>query len=350
MNVYKFDPLSDPRWPAFLQEHEDASVFHTREWLSALKITYGFQPEAYTTSKGSSLENAVLFCELQSSLTGKRLVSLPFSDHCQPLATEVDLKEILNYLGHSRSNRSLKYIELRPLRSDPQTSQVNFGPFTESEKFHFHNVDLRPPAEAIYKRFHDSCIRRKIKRAEKEDLSYECGRTASLQKKFRHLLLLTRRRHKLPPQPASWFSNLASSFGEMFNIHVVSKGDDPVASIVTLRNKKTLTYKYGCSDLRFSNMGGTPLLFWKAIQQAKTDGLENLDLGRSDLEGDGLAAFKGHLGGEASVLQYYRTPAPHRSQSRSKPSGPRTLARETIARLPDPLFTGLGDLLYRHIG
>ena len=31
------------------------------------------------------LENGFLFCRVESWLTGRRLVSLPFSDHCEPL-------------------------------------------------------------------------------------------------------------------------------------------------------------------------------------------------------------------------------------------------------------------------
>jgi lipid II:glycine glycyltransferase (peptidoglycan interpeptide bridge formation enzyme) len=37
--------------------------------------------------------------------------------------------------------------------------------------------------------------------------------------------------------------------------------------------KDTLVYKHGCSDPEFSNLGGTAMVFWKAIQAAKADDL-----------------------------------------------------------------------------
>jgi hypothetical protein len=86
VNVYTFDPLTDGRWPTFVGEHPHASVFHNREWLEALRRTYGYAPVAYTTSPPADrLSNAIVLCEIRSWLTGRRMVSLPFADHCQPL-------------------------------------------------------------------------------------------------------------------------------------------------------------------------------------------------------------------------------------------------------------------------
>ena len=169
----------------------------------------------------------------------------------------------------------------------------------------------------------------------------------ALLQKFGDLMLLTRRRHKLPPQPAAWFQNLVQHFGDQIQIHLVSKDCQPVASIMTMRFKQTLVYKYGCSDARFNNLGGTPLLFWKAIQEAKQNGVEDFDLGRSSADDPGLITFKEHLGGCASSLHYFRNPEPARNQSSRAEN---SLVRNLIARLPDPLLSGTGQLLYRHLG
>jgi hypothetical protein len=111
------------------------------------------------------------------------------------------------------------------------------------ERFSFHVIDLRPSLEIIYKGFHSNCVRRKIKRAEREELLYESGRYPELLQKFRHLLLLTRRRHMLPPQPASWFYNILRCLGDLVTIHVVSRNAVPVASILTLTYKSSTIYK-----------------------------------------------------------------------------------------------------------
>ena len=54
-------------------------------------VRTGYQPVAFTTcAPAAELRNAVVFCEIQSWLTGSRLVSLPFSDHCDPLVDDRD--------------------------------------------------------------------------------------------------------------------------------------------------------------------------------------------------------------------------------------------------------------------
>jgi CelD/BcsL family acetyltransferase involved in cellulose biosynthesis len=348
MNVYELDPLIDSRWTALLSRHPQASIFHTREWLEALQVTYGYKPIAFTTSNGKDLTNGLVFCQVESWLTGRRLVSVPFSDHCQPLAEGRDAHAILEYLQAYRKKARLRYIELRPL---PLNFELKQSPhFTNSEVFSFQKIDLNSDLDTIYKRFHDSCIRRKIKRATRENLEYESGRSDELLKKFRHLLLLTRRRHKLPPQPASWFKNLAQRLGQNITFHLLSKDSNPVSSIVTLTYKNSLIYKYGCSDASFNNLGGTPLLFWKVIQQAKQDGIHEFDLGRSDYEDPGLIAFKEHLGAVSSELRYYRYPAVHHHREKEPAKAEPSLARQALSRLPDQLLAGAGELFYRHMG
>jgi lipid II:glycine glycyltransferase (peptidoglycan interpeptide bridge formation enzyme) len=273
-------------------------------------------------------------------------VSLPFSDHCQPLTDNEGLQAILSYLDQRRMACRLKYVELRPATIEGMGLQGSFSP---SERFLLQKIDLRNSLDTLYGGFHSSCIRRKIKRGEREGLVYESGRTAILLTKFRELLLLTRRRHKLPPQPASWFQNIVECLGSNVTIHLLSKDGTAVASIMTFAHKQVLTYKYGCSDASFSSLGGTPLLFWKVIQQAHAEGMKDFDLGRSGFEDPGLSTFKEHLGATSAELVYLRNPL-------SKPSSPATFpetkawVRQALIQLPDPLFTGVGRLLYRHMG
>src|SRR5262245_16729458 len=92
MNVYEIDPLRDPRWQALIEKHPCASVFHSLGWLEALRRTYGYDPVVFSTCppEATELTNGLVFCRVKSWLTGWRLVSLPFSDHCEPLVSSPD--------------------------------------------------------------------------------------------------------------------------------------------------------------------------------------------------------------------------------------------------------------------
>jgi hypothetical protein len=344
-SVQSLDPLTDPRWPEFLAWHPQVSIFHTQGWLRALKMTYGFEPVVFTTSAGPQLSDGVVFCHVRSPITGRRLVSLPFSDHCQPLASGEALRAICAEASQQQEGLRLRYVEMRPRSWEPGRAGNRFG---LSERVSFQTIDLRPGLPVLYKGMHESCIRRKIKRAEREGLTYETGRSDDLLEKFRKLLFLTRRRHKLPPQPAAWFRNLADCLGNSLQLHMLSKDGMPAASIVTLHHGREVVYKYGCSDPQFNNLGGTPWLFWKVIQQAKQEGAELFDLGRSDYSDPGLIAFKEHLGASSTELHYYRSPAPAARAPRQ--SRVRDWAGDILARLPDTLLGATGQLLYRHLG
>ena len=164
---------------------------------------------------------------------------------------------------------------------------------------------------------------------------------------FAELLVATRRRQHLPPQPVKWFRSLMATFGANLRIRVAFKNGVPIASILTLDHKKTVTYKYGCSDARLHPLGGMAFLFWNTIQQAKAAGYEKLDLGRSDKSNEGLTAFKEHLGGIRFSLYYWRYP--NRLHSHES-LWVRTIARRVIKAAPDRLLAAMGNMFYRHIG
>lgn len=346
MSLYTFNPLEDPRWAAFVRSHPRASVFHTPSWLEAVRRTYGYEPLVCTTSHPTaSLTNGIVFCGIDSWLTGRRLVSLPFADHCEPLVeAPEDRQQIFAALTPLVERERWKYVEIRPVRSD----FLGEPGLARGSLFCLHVLDLRPALKDLFQGLHKNAIQAMIRRAEREGLCYEEGRSEALLDQFYRLLLMTRRRHKLPPQPIEWFRNLIACFGEQLKIRVASKGCRAVASILTLRHEDTIVHKYGGSDAAAHNLGATPFLLWKTIEEAKDAGVQKLDLGRSDLNNSGLINFKERWGATRSTLTYLRCAAP---SVRTAERGYRIqMAQQVFARMPDGLLTIAGKLLYRHIG
>lgn len=344
--IYEIDPLRDPRWPDFLSRHPRASVFHSRGWLEALRRTYDYQPLVLTTSASDEeLRNGLVICRVRSWLTGSRMVSLPFSDHCEPLVDDhEELSGILGALHDEWKAKGWKYIEMRPGQSDLGL----FPDLSKSQSFCWHQLDLYPSLEDLYRGLHDNCVRRKIRRAARESLTYEEGRSESLLERFYHMMVMTRRRQLLPPPPLAWFRNLIACMGDELKIRLASKDGQPVASILTLNYKTMLVYKYGCSDRRFNHLGGTQLVFWQAIQEAKAQGLRGLDLGRSDWEDIGLIKFKDRWGAARSTLTYWKYgDAAARLGRRSWGA---QIAGWLFGHMPSGLLSTTGGLLYRHVG
>src|SRR6267378_990201 len=114
--VETLDPLRDARWAEFISRHDSSSVFHSPAWLDAVRQTYGYAPVVYTTSAPSSpLSNGIVFCQIKSWLTGRRMVSVPFSDHCEPLLDSPTASaEIAEELSRAVEAGKWDYVELRP--------------------------------------------------------------------------------------------------------------------------------------------------------------------------------------------------------------------------------------------
>jgi hypothetical protein len=108
-------------------------------------------------------------------------------------------------------------------------------------------------------------------------------------------------------------------------------------------------YKYGCSDERFHPIGAVPWLFWQAFQEAKSDQLEEFDLGRSDLTNPGLIRFKDRLGATKTPICYWRFPnrfGSTRGELSAALNSP--AVRKVLSRLPQRLFRLAGEFFYRH--
>ena len=346
--MYTLDPLLDPRWATLVDTHPDASVFHTTEWLEALRQAYGYEPVAYTTSPpGAGLSNGIVLCRINSWLTGRRMVSVPFADHCEPLldGSLSGRRALLAALKTAVEREHYGYVELRP-RTPDLLAHDGVEP---SASYVFHSLDLRPSLEKIFAGFHKSTIQRNIRRAEREGLEYEDGNSEALLRKFYGLMLLTRRRHQLPPQPIQWFRNLITCLGVRLTIRVASIRGRSIAGMLTLSHGQTVVYKYGCSDAEFHHLGSMPFLFWKVIQEAKALQMKELDLGRSDSDNPGLITFKGRWGATASTLTYVRSSA-RPAGTKQERYGVHHLARRAFTLMPDRVLTTAGRLLYRHIG
>ncbi|HKQ36110.1 MAG TPA: GNAT family N-acetyltransferase [Nitrospiraceae bacterium] len=344
--VYSINPLQDDRWPELIARHPNASVFHTRGWLEALQRTYGYEPVAFTTSlPDERLTNAVLFCSIQSWLTGSRFVSLPFSDHCEPLIECAEqLDALCAHVEAWRIRDGRKLVEIRSANPCLQFGKE----FIRANTYTLHRLDLRQSLDALHKGFHKTCIQRKITRAERESLTYEAGRNSFLLQQLYELLQLTRSRHHLPAQPFEWFQHLVACMGKDVCIRIASRGRQPIAGIMTLDHGKKMVYKYGGSDAKMNHLGAIPMLFWRAIKDAKDAGMEELDLGRSDLDNTGLITFKERWSAVRTTLTTWRAPAVIATSS-FQSFNPR-LAKKVCARLPDSVLTLAGRLLYRHIG
>lgn len=349
MGIYQLDPTKDTRWAAFVAQHPRSSIFHTVGWLQALRCTYGYEPVVFTTSPPTGeLNNGLVFCRINSWLTGCRIVSLPFSDHCEPLCdSNEELEFLVRYLQAAVERRQWKYLELRPT-NDHFSRPRDTNHLYVASCYFWHKLSLQFELGELFRGFDKDCVQRRVRRAERAGLIEKCGRSEELLKDFYTLFMATRSRHHLPPSPYVWFQNLIKYQGDTLEIRAAYKDGIPISAILTLRFKETVYYKYGCSDARCNRFGAMPWLLWKAMIAAKSNGAIKFDLGRTEEDNAGLLAFKNHWVPQPERLFYWRF--------RDVPSAESSthwklkMAKRAFSFMPNALLKITGRLIYRHIG
>jgi CelD/BcsL family acetyltransferase involved in cellulose biosynthesis len=348
MQTFRFDPIDDPRWLALVESHPVATTFHHPGWMRALRKTYGYRFIGLTTAApGEPMRDGAPFGLVKSSLTGTRLVSLPFADHCTPLVDgPAALAALLCAARDLAREHRCAFAEVRPLEpiAPEVLTQAGAGPSFESK---VHVIDLSPTEEAMFKACSEAAIQRNIKKAQKR-LRYEHGTSDELLDAFFHLMVITRRKHRLPPQPRQWFRNVLDELPGT-KVHVTYLDQQPSAAIFTARFGRRYMYKYGASDTALMNHGGSPFLIWQGIREAKAAGFPIFDMGRTEIGHEGLATFKERFNAVPVPLMYYRSPAP-KVANIGRDKGLVKLAEPIFARLPDKMLIAAGRMLYRHMG
>src|SRR5262245_55104821 len=87
MNIVQIEPIDDRRWERLVALKE-SSVFHSTVWLRVLHETYALPIYAYVLLNEENQPVAGIPYSSIQDPRGRRLVSLPFSDFCDPLVTD----------------------------------------------------------------------------------------------------------------------------------------------------------------------------------------------------------------------------------------------------------------------
>lgn len=338
------DPRTDQRWESLVTTAPDALVFHHPSWMRLLSEEYGYEIEAWTLSDGERVVAGLPVARVQSRLTGRRLVALPFCDVCGPLCgPEADPSaeaELLDAIESMRRDIGL------PLHIHDQIRGLSSS--QPSQAFFHHVIPLDEDPAKVEAGFTKSHIKRGARKAERLGLRVERRTDVDALDSFYRMHLETRRHQGVPVQSRAFIRRFATLFEQGLGhvALVIEDSGEAVAAAVFLTFNGTLTYKFGASHRAALNKRPNNLLFLDAIHWACASGLRQLDLGRTDLDNPGLRDFKLSWGAAEHELTYTWLSDTVRSQ----PGGglPR-IARAAIRRGPPVLGRMAGKVLYRHI-
>lgn len=343
MNTSVINPLNEPEWDGLIATSDQTTFFHTSAWARGLSESYGYTPHYFTVVDGCKLSGLVAVMEVRSCLTGRRGVSLPFSDECQPVARDQKTFDLMLIESIAFGRRSgWKYIEIR--------GGTGFLPKAPSAARHYvHTLELSADEAGVCRRF-KSNIRRNIHKAEKEGVTVSIDRTREALADFYRLHCGTRRHHGLPPQPWSFFAKIYENIvaaGKGFVALAAYKGRWIAGAVYGLYRDQAI-YKYGASDRRLQHLRPNNLVMWEAIRWCCRHGVRSFSFGRTEPENEGLLQFKRGWGASESTLAYYRYDL--KNDQFVNGSTPVKQLNGFFRKMPVPLLKMAGNLLYRHMG
>ena len=335
------DPLKDERWQRFVDGNDSARIFHHREWLALLHKQYGYPIEARCISSAGEIVAGIPVAYVRSALTGRRLVSIPFSDTCSPLLLDPRDSSTLDLLL-----RELRETHLRR-RLDVEIRAGLPGIGRPGERFYAHELPLADGVQVVSSRF-SKMTARGVARSRRDGVEVLCARDVGALQDFYRLHLETRHRQGMPTQPKRFVERFAALFERSLGFVLLARYEQrTIAAAVFLCFNGVLTYKYGAS--RRADLIHRPnnAIFAEAIDWACARGMHTLDLGRTDIDNDGLRAFKRGWGAQERVLAYTLL-----SSRAARPALPRTrrVLRSTISHTPPVTGRMIGATLYRHFG
>lgn len=338
------DPLTDSRWDEKLLAHDDATVFHTAAWARVLSDSYGYSCCYLGEEAVGGFSFLLPLMDVRSLLTGKRGISLPFTDFCEPLLegdppASPGALDLLVDLG---LRLGWRYFEVRG-------GAKVFGGAQPSMTVLSHSLDLAASEADLFARLKES-TRRNVRKARREGVEISIGTSEELVEDFYRLNCLTRREHGLPPQPLSFFRKVHE--------HVLERGAGCVV-LATLRGRsiggavylhfgRNALYKFGASDSRFLSLRPNDLVMWEAIRRYHDRGFLRLGFGRTEWQHEGLRRYKLSWGVQEQVKPYFHYDLGAREFTRAKLRGPGA-STAVFRRMPTLVSRAIGELLYRHV-
>ena len=260
MNISFIDPTKVEKWDEIILNFPLYSFFHSSSWAKVLNETYHFKPHYMIVEEPGFVKAVLPLMDVNSFITSKRAISLPFSDFCEPLvSSDVSFNRILSILIDYCKEKKFNYLELRD--GDVLLDNVIVIPAGYQ-----HNLDLNFCEEDFFMNFSDN-TRRNIRKAIKNKVSFDVSNSLSALEDFYVMNCYTRRRHGLPPQPFKFFKNLYD-FVLTKNKGLISiskyNGKSIASAVFLLIGEKAL-YKYGASLFEFQNLRPNNLLLWESI-------------------------------------------------------------------------------------
>lgn len=317
------------------------TLFHAPAWQESVEQAFDVKIERFVPQ---SEPGGVAFYSVLDDIRGRRVVSTPFSDVCDPLiTTEQGWREFAHRLRSFDAP-----VVVRPFAHGHALADDSF---THRNELVWHGIDLSNGADMVWDGLR-SKVRTAIRRAAKQGLTFRVSTSMDDIVAFHRMHVdLRKSKYRMLAQPLSFFEELHGRFGDDMAVIVAEEEDDPVAAMVYLAYNGVWYYKFSASYPRHYRPNGALII--EACREGERRGLRLLDMGRSDIGQSGLVDFKEQFASESRPLPtLHWTPGDHTDPTGSEMGRVLSDITELVTdpSVPNEVAALAGDRLYRYFG
>ncbi|NQE53349.1 hypothetical protein C5S29_07125 [ANME-1 cluster archaeon GoMg3.2] len=300
--------VKENEWREFLEKSESATIYHTPEWKEVLEKSFGYKPYyLFAEDEENKLCGILPLFQVKSLLTGNRLVSLPFSYICGPIADSDDiLRGLVSDAKRLCDELRCRYLELK-LQEQLPSIGLNL---TENDCYSTFILMLSSKTEEVWRRFSKKSVRWGITKSEKDGVRVRLASTVDDFKFFSELNQKNKKGKGVPTFPFTFFQNIWQRMYPVgcVDLYLAELNGERIAGAIFLKFRGTITYAFAASDDRYLMHRPNNLVLWRAIEDGCKGGHGYFDLGRALPDNKGLIAFKKRWGTEEKKIYYYYYP------------------------------------------
>lgn len=319
---------------ALVRAHPEGSFFHLAGWERVVHQLFGHRVENLTAWRGDEL---VGFLPLMAcrGLTGKRnLLSVPYAVYGGPLGDSPETEAALMTAAGERGRQlGVGRVELRT-RHAPRWEGLPTAPgLVPSDLYVTFEKELPDEVEGVLAEMPKKARAEARKARKKHGLELSHG--VWFVDDLYRLFLRNKRQLGSPGMPASLFYKMVAEFGTDCEVHLVRRGKEALAAVMTFAYGDTLLAYYSGTAEGADRAYSASNFMYMALQEwAVAQGFKRFDFGRSRRD-SGAMDFKRRQGFEAVDLEYRYLMVRASELPSFTPSNPRTaVLRNTWSKLP----------------
>ncbi|WP_426416981.1 FemAB family XrtA/PEP-CTERM system-associated protein [Aestuariirhabdus sp. LZHN29] len=332
--------LARSEWNDYVDQHDNATIFHRYEWGEAVVATYGGEYVYIVAREDGIIRGVLPLGRSRSLLFGDYLCSVPFGVYGGIVAdNEKVAEEIDSYACRLADGMGVDYLEVR--------NRVSTGYDRPDRDIYvtFHK-NICSDAEENFKsipRKQRAVVRKGIKLG----LSFSISKDVDT---FYRLYSESVRNLGTPVFSKDLFRNILRFFPDKSFILTIFNGDTPLCSVLSLLYKKDVLPYYGGGGGAARSLHGNDFMYWKLMEWACNTGYTGFDFGRSKV-GTGSCSFKKNWGFESTPLSYEYYLVRKKEVPDKSPLNPRMKPLiEVWKRMPLSFTNTVGPYVSRSLG